>query len=129
MGEKGEGTSQDRQKEKGTRAVISEPIYSFPVMATTAERPAFPSPSFPHPPSWLGFHVLSLSYYFSQAAASPVTPPAVFKHCITWCEAAEPLGGKHWVRSQHEARAGKDPCPLLALQAALLKSGKKLTNC
>lgn len=36
-GEKGEGTSQERQKEKGTKAVILESVSFFPAVDTTAQ--------------------------------------------------------------------------------------------
>lgn len=89
----------------------------------SSERPASHHPDL-SPILLVGWvHVLSLSYYLSQAEASlPWLPPTVFKHCIPWRKAAESLGGKHQARSQHQARARKDPCPFPALQAVLFKS-------
>lgn len=118
--EKGEGTSQDRQKEKGTRTVISELTCFFPVMDTTAQRhQPYLILTFPPCSRLVGFPCAkSVLWLFSGCSLSP----AVFKHCIPWGEAAEPLGEKHWARSQHEARAGKDPCPLPALRAALWRA-------
>lgn len=52
-GEKGEGTSQERQKEKRTKTVILESISFFPAVDTTAQKD-LPSLLLIFPPSlWL----------------------------------------------------------------------------
>lgn len=110
-GKKGkEGTSQDRQKEKGD---ISEPICFFPVMAPTVQRD-LPYSIFPLS-SWLvGFpYAEPALLLFSGCSLSPVAPPAFFKHCVPWGEAAEPGQG-----ASMKPRLGRSQL----CKAALMKS-------